>query len=148
MIRLLPTLLLALTFTQIARADDPTTAIKILLTRQATDWNHGDVEAFATGYKNSPDILFIGPNIRHGYADMLASYKARYSTREAMGILTFDHLEVHPLDAHIATTTGTFHLARTPAGGGDLSGYFLLVLEKTAAGWKIVCDDTTALPGK
>ena len=75
---------------------------------------------------------------------MLAAYKAHYATREAMGTLTFSGLEVQPLDEHFATATGHFHLQRTPKGGGDADGYFLLVLENTSKGWKIVRDDTTA----
>ncbi len=35
-------------------------AIRAVLDRQVVDWNRGDIEAFATGYKNSPDILFMG----------------------------------------------------------------------------------------
>ena len=122
---------------------DAGAAIRAVLLQQAADWNRGDLDAFASGYKNSPDILFMGSTIRHGYADMLAGYKAHYATREAMGTLSFSELKVHLLDERIATTTGNFHLARSARGGGDASGYFLLVLEKTAAGWKIVCDDTT-----
>jgi ketosteroid isomerase-like protein len=131
---------------QLPAPQDPNTAIHALLTQQANDWNRGDIEAFARGYKRSPDILFIGPHIRHGYDEMLAGYKTRYASREAMGTLTFTNLDVHPLDARIATTTGNFHLTRSQKGGGNADGYFLLVLEKTSAGWKIICDDTTAAP--
>jgi ketosteroid isomerase-like protein len=64
-----------------------------------------------------------------------------------MGTLSFTKLEVQGLDPHFATVTGHFHLERTTAGGGNANGYFLLVVEKTSTGWKIVRDDTTALPG-
>ena len=87
-----------------------------------------------------------GRKISHGYDGMLAAYKQGYSTHEKMGTLTFSQLEVQPLDAQFATTTGHYHLERTPAGGGNADGYFLLVLEDTATGWKIVRDDTTATP--
>jgi ketosteroid isomerase-like protein len=127
-------------------AQTPAAEITNLLQRQANDWNRGDLDGFASGYKNSPDILFIGRTIEHGYAGMLAGYKSHYPTRAAMGTLSFSELAVQPLDEHFATATGHFHLARTVAGGGDANGYFLLVLEKTGAGWKIVRDDTTALP--
>ncbi len=120
--------------------------ILAVLNKSADDWNRGDLDAFATSYKNSPDILFMSRTIRHGYAQMLAGYKASYSTQEKMGKLTFSQLEVQPLDERLATVTGHFHLERTVAGGGNADGYFLLVLEHTAAGWKIVRDDTTALP--
>jgi len=119
-------------------------AIFAMLNKSAADWNRGDLDAFATSYKNAPDILFIGRKISRGYDQMLATYKAGYPTKEKMGELTFTQLEVQPLDSHFATATGHFHLERTEAGGGNADGYFLLVLEKTPAGWKIVRDDTTA----
>ena len=121
-------------------------AILMALNKSADDWNRGDLDAFATSYKNSSDILFMGRTIRHGYAQMLAGYKASYPTQEKMGKLTFSQLEVQTLDERLATVTGHFHLDRTVAGGGNADGYFLLVLEHTPAGWKIVRDDTTALP--
>ena len=115
-----------------------------MLNQQVLDWNRGDLDAFATGYKNSPDILFIGKRISRGYAQMLASYKHGYDTREKMGTLSFKELEMQPLDNRFATVTGQFHLERTAAGGGNADGFFLLVVEQTPAGWKIVRDDTTA----
>ena len=122
-------------------------AIKAVLQRQAADWNRGDLDAFAQGYKHAPDILFMGGNtIRRGYEQMLARYKQSYPDREHMGVLTFSELEVQPLHPQFATATGHFHLERTAAGGGNADGFFLLVLEKTAQGWKVVRDDTTPLP--
>jgi len=63
-----------------------------------------------------------------------------------MGTLTYTGLEVQPLDERFATVTGRFHLERTAAGGGNADGFYLLVMEKTPEGWKIVRDDTTVLP--
>jgi ketosteroid isomerase-like protein len=48
------------------------------------------------------------------------------------------------LGANYAVVTGKFHLARTVAGGGDAQGIFSLVWEKTAEGWKIILDHTSA----
>lgn len=119
------------------------TAIRALLDKQVIDWNRGDIDSFASGYKNSPDILFIGTTINHGYDQMLANYKSRYPTNARMGKLTFSNLEVQPLDARFATATGNFHLERSATDGGNADGHYLLVLEKTTKGWKIVRDDTT-----
>lgn len=83
--------------------------------------------------------------MRRGYAQMLVTYRKHYATREQMGTLSFSRLAVQPLDAHFATVTGHFHLARSKAGGGNADGYFMLVFEKTAQGWKIVRDDSTDL---
>src|SRR5271167_4807940 len=52
--------------------------IKVLL-RQETAWNRGDLDAFAEGYKNSPDTLFINTNqVQRGYDSMLAAYHHNY----------------------------------------------------------------------
>ncbi len=126
-----------------AQSSADATAIREVMTKSADDWNRGDLDAFATCYKNSPDILFIGHKISRGYAGMLAAYKAGYTTPAKMGKLDFTDLEVQPLDAQFSTVTGRFHLKRTVEGGGDAEGYFLLVFEKTPQGWKIVRDDST-----
>jgi ketosteroid isomerase-like protein len=137
-----PSLLLAQNATPESRA------IRAVLDKQVVDWNRGDMEAFAAGYKNSPDILFIGSKISRGYAQMLDTYRKNYSTKEQMGTLNFSDLEVQPLDERFATVTGHFHLERTAAGGGNSDGHFLLVFERTPDGWKVVRDDTTVPPKK
>ena len=137
---------LACPLAAMAQGPADTTAILAMMNKSSDDWNKGDMDAFATAYKNSPDILFIGRKISRGYDQMVATYKKRYATREAMGKLTFSQLEVQPLDAQFATVTGHFRLERTTAGGGNADGYYLLVVEKTATGWKIVRDDSTSLP--
>jgi ketosteroid isomerase-like protein len=130
-----------------AQREEPAAeAIFAMINKSAADWNRGDIEAFARSYKNSPDILFMGERISHGYAQMLSHYKEAYPTPEKMGQLSFTHLEVQPLDMAFATVTGRFHLDRTAAAGGDADGYFMLVVENTSTGWKIVRDDTTPLP--
>lgn len=129
-----------------AQTSGDSAAIITVLNKSAADWNRGDIDTFATSYKNSPDILFIGRTISRGYQQMVATYKRNYASRAQMGTLNFTQLEVQPLDARFATVTGHFHLERTLAGGGNANGYFLLVFEKTPAGWKIVRDDSTSLP--
>jgi uncharacterized protein (TIGR02246 family) len=123
-------------------------AIRAVLDKQAADWNRGDIDSFATGYKNSPDILFIGLTVHRGYAQMLETYKQHYPNRAAMGTLSFTNLDVQPLDEHFATATGNFHLERTAAGGNNADGYYLLVLEKTPDGWKIVRDASATVSPK
>jgi ketosteroid isomerase-like protein len=131
-----------------AQGNSSAQAIRAVLDKQVVDWNRGDLDAFATGYKNSSDILFIGSRMNRGYAQMLDGYRKGYPTKEKMGVLNFADLEVQPLDEHFATVTGHFHLERTAAGGGNADGFFLLVLERTSQGWKIVRDDTTVPPKK
>ena len=147
-LRFLAMMIFALPSVLFAQNALPNQAIRAVLDKQVVDWNRGGLEAFATGYKNSPEILFMGSKISKGYAQMLDTYRKGYSTKEKMGRLSFTGLEVQPLDEHFATVTGNFHLERTTAGGGDADGYFLLVFEKTPAGWKIIRDDTTVPPKK
>lgn len=125
---------------------NPAAEILAVMQKSVADWNRGDMAAFARSYKNSPDILFIGRSVSHGYAQMLAAYREHYANRAQMGRLSFSRLAVQPLDERFATVTGNYHLRRGKAGGGDADGYFLLVFEKTTRGWKIVRDDSTALP--
>jgi ketosteroid isomerase-like protein len=148
-LRFLAVMMFVLPFILSAQSATPEAqAIRAVLDKQVADWNRGDIETFATGYKNSPDVLFIGSKISRGYAQMLDTYRKGYSTKEKMGTLRFTGLEVQPLDERFATVTGNFHLERAAAGGGNADGHFLLVFEKTPAGWKIIRDDTTIPPKK
>jgi uncharacterized protein (TIGR02246 family) len=125
--------------------------IRGVLDAQVAAWNRGDVITFMQGYRNSPTTTFVGKTIQHGYDNILARYQKGFAGKEKMGQLTFSELEVRQLDAHFATVTGHFHLARSAAGGGDAQGIFSLVFEKsaektagkTAGGWKIILDHTS-----
>jgi ketosteroid isomerase-like protein len=116
--------------------------IKVLLSQEAA-WNRGDLPAFASGYKDSPDTLFITHQISRGYAGLLDQYKRDYPTRAAMGTLAFSDLEVRPLDENYAVCIGKYHLERGKKDGGNAGGIFSLVFEKTTDGWKIIIDHTT-----
>jgi ketosteroid isomerase-like protein len=140
------TLGLGLTSVAYGAGANPASEILAVIQHSAAEWNRGDIVAFARSYKNSPNILFIGRSVSHGYAQMLAAYRRHYANRAQMGRLSFSRLAVQPLDGRFATVTGDYHLRRGTADGGDSEGYFLLVLEKTVRGWKIVRDDTTAVP--
>jgi uncharacterized protein (TIGR02246 family) len=116
--------------------------VKVLLAQEAA-WNRGDIDAFAKGYKDSPDILFITKQISRGYAGMVEAYKRDYPNKAAMGTLAFSELEVHPLDERFAVVLGKYHLERGKKDGGNTEGMFSLVFEKTDDGWKIIIDHTT-----
>jgi uncharacterized protein (TIGR02246 family) len=138
--------LLAVLFGQIAlvAAQQPGAAIQQAIREQAEAWNRGDVEAFMKTYKDAPETTFIGKTVQHGYAPILERYKKAYPNKDAMGKLDFSAIEVRELGANYAVVTGRFHLARNAAGGGDASGIFSLVWEKTPEGWKIILDHTSA----
>ncbi len=144
----------ALTFTLPACAQDKPDQLRTLsrdelnivkvLNQQESAWNRGDIDSFATGYKNSPDIIFIGSQVSHGYLQMLNDYKHNYPTRDAMGTLSFSDLEPRILDERFAVVIGHYHLDRNKKAGGNADGNFSLIFEKTEAGWRIIVDHTTS----
>jgi uncharacterized protein (TIGR02246 family) len=129
------------------RAESPeppsAAAIRQVLGDQVAAWNRGDVDTFMHAYKDSPDTTFIGKSVEHGYVPILERYKKAYASKDSMGTLDFAELAVRELGANYAVVIGKFHLARNAAGGGDVSGIFSLVWEKTAAGWKIILDHSS-----
>jgi hypothetical protein len=116
--------------------------IKVLLAQERA-WNAGDIAAFAKGYQNSPDTIFMGSEMYHGFDAMIARYRKTYPDKATMGTLTFSDLQPRLLDEHYALVTGQFALERDKKHGGPANGIFSLVFEKTAEGWKIILDHTT-----
>jgi ketosteroid isomerase-like protein len=116
--------------------------IKVLIA-QENAWNKGDLVAFASGFKDSPDTIFITRQLYRGFAGVVDEYKHDYPTSAAMGTLTYSDLEVHPLDENFAVVTGKYRLERGKKDGGNSEGLFSLVFENTDNGWKIVVDHTT-----
>ena len=114
-----------------------------VLTAQERAWNKGDLEAYATGYKDSPSLLFVGRQISRGFGSLVEDYKKNYPNKEAMGTLSFSELEPHLLDEKFAFVLGHYHLDRTKKSGGPADGIFSLVFEKTDKGWKIIVDHTS-----
>jgi uncharacterized protein (TIGR02246 family) len=124
-------------------AQDAESAIRKVLDDQVSAWNKGDIDAFMQGYQDSPETTFIGKTVHHGWQQVLERYKHDYSSKEARGTLEFSDLSVRLLGANYAIATGRYHLTRSAAGGGDATGIFSLVWEKSAAGWKIILDHTS-----
>ena len=116
--------------------------IKVLLAQEAA-WNKGDIDTFASSYKDAPDTLFITHQVSRGYVGLIDEYKRDYPTRAAMGTLAFSELEVRTLDENYAVVIGKYHLDRNKKEGGPAEGIFSLVFEKTDKGWKIIIDHTT-----
>jgi len=129
---------------KVLSAQDAESAIKQVLADQVTAWNHGDIDSFMRGYKDSPETTFIGKTVRHGWQQVLERYKNSYSTKDAMGTLEFSELNIRMLGSEYAVATGRYHLTRTAAGGGEATGVFSLVWEKSAEGWKIILDHTSS----
>jgi uncharacterized protein (TIGR02246 family) len=118
--------------------------VRKLLKDSEDAWNRADLVTFSAFYDDSPDTTFIGRDVtRGGPREVLARYRRGYPTSEKMGTLTFSEIEVRALGEGYALAHGKFALKRTPAGGGDTSGRFTLILRRTPAGWRIIHDHSS-----
>lgn len=116
-------------------------AVRQLLNCQLAGWNNGDIETYMKGYWNSDSLVFIGKNgVKYGYKTTLENYKKNYPDTSAMGKLSFDLLEVKRLSAEYFSVVGKWHLQRT---GGDLQGYFTLLIKQIKGKWMIVMDHSS-----
>lgn len=136
--------MLALALSSLLLAATPEADVRAVLDKQVAAWNRGDIEEFMTTYLDSPSLTFSGRDgVTRGYRPVLERYRAKYSTREAMGTLRFSEIEVRLLNDSAALVLGRFDLTRSQAGGGNAAGRFTLVLQRTPQGWKIIHDHTS-----
>jgi ketosteroid isomerase-like protein len=123
--------------------DDLLDTLEGILSEQAAAWNRGDIDGFMQHYWKSEDLTFSsGGHTTRGWQTTKDGYKLRYPTRERMGHLTFDGLEVFPLGDSAALLLGHWHLDRD----GPVGGNFSLVFRKIDGAWVIVHDHTSRTP--
>jgi ketosteroid isomerase-like protein len=127
----------------IVQPSNSNAAIEQVLRAQQEAWNRHDLDAFMTGYWNSPELTFFsGGQGQHGWQATLDRYKARYqSPGHEMGKLEFSNLRIEALGADAAFVRGEWHL--TMPDGKTPHGLFTLVFRKFPDGWKIVHDHTS-----
>src|SRR5271165_5500604 len=125
-------------------ADDDKAAIEHVLRVQQEAWNRHDLDAFMTGYWNSPQLTFFsGARENHGWQEALDHYRATYSgPGHEMGKLDFSDLRIEMLGQDAAFVRGAFHLVMSD--GKTPHGIFTLVFRRFPDGWKIVHDHTSA----
>jgi len=116
------------------------TAIRKMMEQQQAAWNRKDLEAFMSGYWNSPDLTFFsGAREAKGWQAALDRYKKAYQgAGHEMGRLEFTNLRIEMLGPDAAFVRGEFRL--TMSDGKKPQGLFTLVLRKFPEGWKIVHD--------
>jgi beta-aspartyl-peptidase (threonine type) len=125
---------------------DVKSAVEKVLNGQVEAWNRHDLEAFMSGYWNSPDLIFFsGAQKTSGWQSTLERYRVRYQGEgREMGKLEFSDLSVQELAPDAAFVLGEFHL--TMPDGKTPHGIFTLIFRKFPEGWKIVHDHTSAAP--
>jgi beta-aspartyl-peptidase (threonine type) len=117
--------------------------IKAVFRAQVDAWNRGDVDAFMEHYWKSDELTFSSRGrTTRGWQATLDGYRKRYPTREKMGRLTLDGLEITPLEGVAALVLGEWKLDRASE---PIGGNFTLVLRKIDGRWVIVHDHTSRL---
>jgi ketosteroid isomerase-like protein len=116
--------------------------IRDVLAAQALAWNRGDIDGFMQGYWHSDALRFAsGGTVTYGWDGASRRYHEHYPDRSAMGTLEFSGLDVELLAPDAAIVFGRWALQRQH---DRPHGLFTLVLRKTAEGWKITRDHTSA----
>ncbi len=118
--------------------------IEHALRDQQEAWNRHDLEAFMSGYRNSPELTFFSGATEHdGWQAAMDRYQKTYaSPGHEMGKLDFSNLRIEILGGHAAFARGAWRL--TMPDGKTPHGLFTLIFRKFPAGWKIVHDHTSA----
>ncbi|HOS99493.1 MAG TPA: polysaccharide deacetylase family protein [Acidobacteriota bacterium] len=121
-----------------------------LLERQAEAWNRGDLEAFCSVYAET--AAFASPKgLTRGRAEVLARYRQSYPDEAARGRLSFEILEILPVQGREVSLLGDARPGRIHAvsvlarwaiatAAATRSGLTLLVLHHRGDTWVVVQD--------
>jgi len=127
-------------FCKPAIAQSPETLVREAMRLQERAWNQGNVEGFMEGYWQSDSLKFIGSKgITYGWTKTLANYKKAYPTKNEMGTLNFELIEVKALSESAVYVIGKWSLQRDKPVGG----HFTLLWRKIGGKWVIVSDHTS-----
>ena len=120
--------------------EEDSASIKQVLLDQQNAWNEGDIEMFMEGYWKSDSLSFISSRgVNKGWQETLDGYKKGYPTKEDMGELKFDILQLNRLSDAAYQMVGKYTLTRQ----NDMpSGFFTLIWRKISGKWVIVADQT------
>jgi len=116
--------------------------IRAVLRAQQEAWNRGDIDGFMNGYARAEATIFVFfVEVMRGWQTVRDRYLKKYSDRAKMGTLTFADLEIEQLGPDSAVALGRWELKRV---SDNPHGRFTLILRKTADGWRVVHDHTSA----
>ena len=132
----------AFIFAQQSVSKNDSISIVTKLLKQQDDWNTGDLDAFMEAYLNTENLVFSGSSGPiYGWKATRDRYKKSYSTRQLMGTLDFEILNIISLSDSVAQLQGSFYLKRDME---DSRGFFTLTWLKIKDQWFIISDHTSA----
>lgn len=118
-------------------------SIRLVLDKQVSEWNEGNIPGFMDGYVASESLIFMtSKTTLKGKQNLEDLYLKNFDSREKRGKLNFIVEEYIPLDNlhHVYLVPGRWEVARIDT---LLQGKFSLVFKKHAdEGWKIIADHT------
>jgi ketosteroid isomerase-like protein len=116
-------------------------AMRAALADSREGFNQGDLARHVAFYVDS--VTFMTPTgPRPGKQRVVESFATSYfRDGKPIQMLSFDHVTVRALGADHALMTGNFHL--TGGNRPSQQGWFTLVWERTAAGWKVLHDHSS-----
>ena len=115
--------------------------IKQALNTQKECWNNGDIDGFMQGYWNSEELIFTSLSHKpaFGWKNTLERYKNSYPTKESMGEIKFEFLDLKLISKNTASLKGKWELIRE---SDNPNGLFWLDLQKFDKKWLITKDST------
>jgi ketosteroid isomerase-like protein len=79
----------------------------------------------------------------HGLAAIRSAFRENFPSSTSMGTLEQSDVQVRALGDEYALALGKYHLTRPHKDGGEATGSFTEILEKTPAGWRVVFSENT-----
>ena len=114
-----------------------------VLKAQEQAWNNADLDAFMLGYQKSDSLKFIGSKgVTYGWENVLSNYKKHYSSKEKMGMLTFEVIHLDALSSKSYRMIGSYRLDFENSMDAQ-KGFFTLIWEKINGKWLISSDHTS-----
>lgn len=113
-----------------------------LMNEAGEAWNRGDLDGFLSTYKDDALTAFMAPQITYGLAEIKARYARSYfKDGKPKAQLSYGDLKFRQLGAEHVLMTGRWFL--TEPGGKRTEGYYTLIWEDTADGWKMIHDHSS-----
>lgn len=121
------------------------TEILAAMASQEQAWNNGDIDGFMQGYWKDDSLMFIsGDHVSYGWQQVTDNYKAKYSSKEIMGELTFDFIKLEQLSSTAYYMIGSWKLDRHIGEQENIiQGKFSLIWRLVDGKWVIVVDHTS-----
>ena len=113
---------------------------KIVLAQEAA-WNSGDMAAYLRFYKDAPDTVAMLNVPVYGLDGIRTSFRANFPDAASMGKLEESDVTVRSMGETFALATGRYKLSRTKKAGGEVSGTFSEIMEKTPEGWRVIFSE-------